>query len=143
MGNRVKSLFCSVLFNEFHHTTKLMALLFSSLYLKNNLLEFTKLWVWRVPPIQIPTQNGKMKILLSEFHPRSNLTALLSHNLVSKNKTKITSNFEGLLRVLRFCQGTIFMAWKWFYRVQKIRFRLEKCCPVYPRMKFLEQNLWS
>jgi hypothetical protein len=31
MGNRAKSLFCSVLFNEFHHRTKLMALLFSTL----------------------------------------------------------------------------------------------------------------
>jgi hypothetical protein len=29
MGNRAKSLYCSVLFNEFHHRTKLMAFLFS------------------------------------------------------------------------------------------------------------------
>jgi hypothetical protein len=28
MGNGAKSQFCSVLFNEFHHRTKLMALLF-------------------------------------------------------------------------------------------------------------------
>jgi hypothetical protein len=41
-----------------------------------------------VPPIQIPTQNGKMKILSSEFHPRTNLTALLCGILVSRNKTK-------------------------------------------------------
>jgi hypothetical protein len=30
MGNRAKSLFCSILFNEFHHRTKLMAILFST-----------------------------------------------------------------------------------------------------------------
>jgi hypothetical protein len=31
MGNRAKSEFCSVLFNQFHHRTKLMALLFGNL----------------------------------------------------------------------------------------------------------------
>jgi hypothetical protein len=30
MGNRAKSLFRSVLFNEFHHRTKLIAFLFST-----------------------------------------------------------------------------------------------------------------
>jgi hypothetical protein len=30
MGNKATSLFCSVLFNEFHHRTELMALLFST-----------------------------------------------------------------------------------------------------------------
>jgi hypothetical protein len=30
MGNRAKSQFCSVLFNEFNHRIKLMALLFST-----------------------------------------------------------------------------------------------------------------
>jgi hypothetical protein len=64
-------LFCSVLCNEFHYRTKLMAFCSAILYLKDNLvLDFTKLWVLRVPPIQMPTQNRKMKILLSEFHPR-------------------------------------------------------------------------
>jgi hypothetical protein len=29
MGNRAKSKFCSVLFNEFHHRTKLLEFLFS------------------------------------------------------------------------------------------------------------------
>jgi hypothetical protein len=63
------------------------------LYLKDNLvLEITKLWVLRVPPIQIPTQNGKMKMLLSEFHPRTNLTALLSSSFtVEKNWDFLTS----------------------------------------------------
>jgi hypothetical protein len=37
MGNRAKSLFCSVLFNEFHHRTKLMALLFSNFVFKRKL----------------------------------------------------------------------------------------------------------
>jgi hypothetical protein len=27
-----------------------------------------------------------------------------------------------------------------FYRVQQVRFSSEKCCQIYPRMKFLEQN---
>jgi hypothetical protein len=35
------------------------------------------------------------------------------------------------------------MAQKWFYRVQKVDFRQEKCCQIYPRMSFLEQNLES
>jgi hypothetical protein len=38
-----------------------------------------KFVVLRVPPIHIPTQNGKMKILLSESNRRTNLTALLLH----------------------------------------------------------------
>jgi hypothetical protein len=46
--------------------------------------------------MQIPTQNGKMKILLSEFHPRTILTPLLSSNLVSRKKTKY------VLRILKF-----------------------------------------
>jgi hypothetical protein len=47
-------------FNKFYHETKLMALL----NLKDNyVFRIPKFWVLRVPPIQIPTQNGKMKIL--------------------------------------------------------------------------------
>jgi hypothetical protein len=38
MGNRVKSLFCLVLFNEFHHRTKLMALLFSDVVFNRKLI---------------------------------------------------------------------------------------------------------
>jgi hypothetical protein len=34
MGNRAKSLFCPVLINEFHHRTKLMALLFRDFVFK-------------------------------------------------------------------------------------------------------------
>jgi hypothetical protein len=50
-----------------------MALLFSDFVFKDNLvLEITKLWVLRVPSIQIPTQDGKIKILLSEFRPWTN-----------------------------------------------------------------------
>jgi hypothetical protein len=60
-----------------------------------------------------------------------------------------TQNFEvqvpkgtPLVKVfLRFCQGTVFMTWKWFHRVQQVRFSQEKCCQIYPRMEFLEQNL--
>jgi hypothetical protein len=36
---------------------------------------------------QISTKNGKMKILFSQFHQRTNLTAPLLSNLGSKNKT--------------------------------------------------------
>jgi hypothetical protein len=92
MGNRAKPLFCSVLFNKFHQRTKLMALLFSNFvfnFVFNYfVLEITKLWVLRVPSIQIPTQNEKMKILFSKFYPRINLTELLSSILVPINKTK-------------------------------------------------------
>jgi hypothetical protein len=64
------------------------------LYLKDNLvLEITKLWVLRVPPTQIPTYNGKMIILFSEFYHRTNLTVPLLSNLGSKNKLH-TQNFE-------------------------------------------------
>jgi hypothetical protein len=44
---------------------------------------------------------------------------------------------------LRFCQRTVLMARKWFYRVQKVDFRKVKCCQIYPRMNFLEQNIES
>jgi hypothetical protein len=67
MGNRAKSLFCSVLFNDFHNRTKLMAFLQPIFSFKDNIvLKITKLCVLRVHPIQISTQNAKMKILLSE-----------------------------------------------------------------------------
>jgi hypothetical protein len=78
MGNRAKSQFSSVLFNEFHHRTKLMALLFST-------FAFSR---------QLGTQNPKTlspkgtshtnsdsewgnEFFLSEFHHRSNLTAYI------------------------------------------------------------------
>jgi hypothetical protein len=38
MRNRTKSLFCSVLLNEFHHRTKLMPLLFSNFVFKKKTL---------------------------------------------------------------------------------------------------------
>jgi hypothetical protein len=44
-------------------------------------------WVLRVPPIQIPTQNGGMKVLFNKFHRGINLVALLFSNLGSRNKT--------------------------------------------------------
>jgi hypothetical protein len=84
MGHRAKLLFCSVFFNEFHHRTKLMAFLISTFAFQRQ-LGIPKLRVLRVPPIQIPTQNGEMKKLLGKFHHRTNLMALLFSN--SKNKT--------------------------------------------------------
>jgi hypothetical protein len=86
-----------------------------------------------------------MKNLLSEFHHRT--------EVIWGPETKLnTQNFEiqvpkgtPLVKGLRFCQGTVFMARKWFYRVQKVdlRFKKENCCQIYPRMNFLEQNLES
>jgi hypothetical protein len=38
-------------------------------------------------------------------------------------------------------QGPVFAASKWFYRVQKVCFSRKKCCQIYPRIKFLEENL--
>jgi hypothetical protein len=40
-------------------------------------------------------------------------------------------------------QGPVFVAWKWFERVKMVGFSNEKCCQIYPRMKFLEQNIES
>jgi hypothetical protein len=72
MGNRAKSLFCSVLFNEFHHRTNLVVHFSALLYLKDNYeVRISKF------SIQIPTYNGNMKILFSEFHHRTNMTAPL------------------------------------------------------------------
>jgi hypothetical protein len=35
------------------------------------------------------------------------------------------------------------MTSKWFYRVQEVSFSEDKCCQIYPRMKFLELNFES
>jgi hypothetical protein len=89
MGNRVKSLFCSVLFNEFHHRTKLMALLFST-------FAFSRQLGTQNPKILSPkgtshtntdSELGNEKFIKSEFHHRTNLTALLFSNVGSRNKT--------------------------------------------------------
>jgi hypothetical protein len=89
MGNRAKSQFCSVLFNEFHHRTKLMALLFSTFaFLRQLGTQNPKTLSPKGTSIQILTQNEEMKNLSSEFHHIKNLTALLFSNLGSKNKTK-------------------------------------------------------
>jgi hypothetical protein len=87
MGNRAKSIFYSVLFNKFHHRINPNALLFNRIF---------KFEVLRVPPIQIPTQNGGMKVLFNKFHHRINLVALLLGNLGSRNKTTYSKfiNFE-------------------------------------------------
>jgi hypothetical protein len=74
MGKRVKSLFYSVLFNKFHSRTDLSALCLENLYLKDNyVLRILKFWALRVPPIQISTQNGEMKVLFNKFHRRTNV----------------------------------------------------------------------
>jgi hypothetical protein len=78
MENRTKSLFYSGLFNKCHYRTYLIAFLFSILYSKDNgVLSFLKFWVLRVTYIQIPTQNGKMKVLFNKFLTRTNRTTIL------------------------------------------------------------------
>jgi hypothetical protein len=58
------------------------------LYSKDNgILRILEFWVLRVPPIQIPTQNGEMKVLFHKFHRRINLVVLLFSNSGSRNKT--------------------------------------------------------
>jgi hypothetical protein len=42
------------------------------------------------PPIQIPTQNGDMKVLFNKFNRRINLMALLFTILGSRNKKPIS-----------------------------------------------------
>jgi hypothetical protein len=49
--------------------------------------EFLNFEYLRVPPIQIPTQNGGMKVLFNKFYRGINLVALLFSNLGSRNKT--------------------------------------------------------
>jgi hypothetical protein len=88
MGNRAKSLFCSVLFYEFYHRTKQMALLLSTFAFQRKLGTQNPKTLSPKGTIQIPTRNGEMKNLLSEFHQRTNLTALLFNNLGSRNETK-------------------------------------------------------
>jgi hypothetical protein len=55
MGNRAKSLFCSDLFNEFHHRTKLITLLFSTFAFER----------------QLSTQNPKTLSPKGTFHTNS------------------------------------------------------------------------
>jgi hypothetical protein len=60
-----------------------------------------------------------------------------------------TQNFEiqvpkgtALVKVFEILsKGTVFMTLKWFYRIQQVQFSSEKCCQIYPWMKFIEQNL--
>jgi hypothetical protein len=114
MGNRATSLFCSVLFNKFHHRTNLIALFFRIFVFKRKLQ--SQNYEILSTRGMYHTYNGKMKILFSEFHHRTNLTAPLLSNLGSKNKL-LTQNFEickfkGLLHIL------IFKCYFEFLRVQ-------------------------
>jgi hypothetical protein len=81
-----------------------------------------------VPPIQIPTQNQKMKIFLGEFHPRTNLMALFLVSWCPETKQNtqniniqvpkgtplvkvfeilLRNGFHGLKMVLLCSEGTI------------------------------------
>jgi hypothetical protein len=57
------------------------------------ILRILKFGILRVPPIQGLTKNGKMQVLFSEFHHRTNLTSFLLSNLGSEKKLH-TPNFE-------------------------------------------------
>jgi hypothetical protein len=64
IGNSVKSLFCSVFSTNFTMEQNWWHFCRAILHLKDNyVFKIQKFGVLRVPPIQIPTQNGKMKIL--------------------------------------------------------------------------------
>jgi hypothetical protein len=66
--NRAKSLFYTVFFNKFHRITNLIALL----YFKENYL--LKIWSPKDKYIQIPIQNGKMRVVFNKFHHGTNGT---------------------------------------------------------------------
>jgi hypothetical protein len=88
MGNRAKLLFYSVLFNKF-------------LYFKESCsLRNFQFWVPRLPPIQIPSQNLEIKVLLSEFHHRTNLMALFSSNLGFRKKNQCFVRVDPTLLVM-------------------------------------------
>jgi hypothetical protein len=88
----IKSLFLLVFFNKFHRRTNLIAVL---------LLRILKFSVSRVPPIRVPTQNGKMKVLFDKFNRKTNLKALSFCNLGSRNKTTHSEFIKlEILRVL-------------------------------------------
>jgi hypothetical protein len=64
IGNSVKSLFCSVFSTNFTMEQNWWHFSRALLHLKDNYVSrIPKFWVLKVPPIQISTQNGKMKIL--------------------------------------------------------------------------------
>jgi hypothetical protein len=70
------------------------------LYLKDNgVLRIFEFRALRVAPIQIPTQNGGMKVLSNKFHRGKNLVELLFSNLGSRNNT--TYSEFGNLEILR------------------------------------------
>jgi hypothetical protein len=88
MGNRAKSQFCSFLLNEFHHRTKLMALLFSTFAFKRQLgTQNIKTLSPKGTSHTNSDSEWEMKNLLNEFHHRTNLMALLFSNMGSRNKT--------------------------------------------------------
>jgi hypothetical protein len=69
MENSAKSLFYSILFNKFHHRTKQMAFFFSKFVFERKLRAQNpkQFGVLRVPPFQISTQDGKMKIIIEQI----------------------------------------------------------------------------
>jgi hypothetical protein len=54
----------------------------------NVVLKILKFWVLRVPPVQISTQNEKMKVLCNKFQRRIYLMALLVTKLGSRYQKK-------------------------------------------------------
>jgi hypothetical protein len=94
MGNSAKSQFYSVLSNKFHHRTNLIAVLFRNLVFQRQLrTQNFEIFSPEGTAHKIPTPNGKMKVLLNEFHHRTNLTTLLLSNFGSESKLN-AENFE-------------------------------------------------
>jgi hypothetical protein len=78
---------------------------------------------FKVPSIQIPTQNEEMKVLVNKFHRRINLVALLFSNSGSRNKTT-KSEFRNL-KILR-----VFSYKVWSLKVPHVEFAI---CGKYSR----------
>jgi hypothetical protein len=87
MGNRPNQCFIKFCSTNFKIEQNWLHFYSPILYKKDNgVLGIQKFWVLRVPPIQIPTQNGEIKALFNKFHRTINLMALLLTILGSWNK---------------------------------------------------------
>jgi hypothetical protein len=91
IGNSEKSLFCSVFSTNLTMEQNWWHFCKALLHLKvNYVFRIPKFWVLRVPPIQIPTQNGKMKILnfvnLKVSYKFQILNAFLNYLVCNKMK---------------------------------------------------------
>jgi hypothetical protein len=85
------------------------------------------------PPQKLESWNFGSRSLLGQ------LDALHTQNF--EIQVPKGSRLREVFQILLF--KLVFVAWKWLHRVQKVGFSEEKCCQIYPRIKFLEQNFES